>query len=305
MKKYLSLIRIPNLLIIILLQSILYYGILIPALEQQEINSVFSKFQFPLFIFITLLVTASGYIINDILDFDTDKINKPEKLIVDLSMTLKNAMIYYFTLVILGLLLSSWVAIDIEKPLFILLYILPILILYAYSKWLKKTLLTGNIVISLFSAGVPAIILIFELSGLKLLEKVNFTLYSEVITIFYGLIMFSFFVSLYREIVKDIEDVEGDRLISANTLPVKADIETSKFICGVLAIIILILLFYWLRLPLNDAPVKIYAIIAVIFPLSYSVFLLQKAVSKKDFHRLSTVLKLIMLTGILMTVFYI
>ncbi|MBK7096316.1 MAG: geranylgeranylglycerol-phosphate geranylgeranyltransferase [Saprospiraceae bacterium] len=305
MKAYISLIRIPNLIIIVLLQSVLYYGILMPAFHMTSISTVFTKLQYPVFVLITLLITAAGYIINDIVDLSTDTINKPQGIIIGKSVTIRNAYLYYCILLALGFVLSIWIAIEITKPFFILLYVIPVLLLYLYSKFLKKSFLAGNILVSLFSAGVPAIILVFEYQGLIFLKSENYSSYLTVLTIFSGLIVFSFFVSLYREVIKDIEDIEGDRIVSAKTLPVISGVETAKAFCGVLAILILLLLFYWLKQPISGTIVKVYTLFAIILPLFYSVWLLKMAVSKHDFHRLSTVVKLIMLMGILMILFYI
>ena len=118
------------------------------------------------------------------------------------------------------------------------------------------------------------------------------------------IMVFSFFISLYREIVKDIEDAEGDRQIRARTIPILTGVEIAKAICGVLAIVILILLFYWIKLPFNSIEVRVYILIAIILPLSYSVWLLRKAKSMTDLSKLSNVIKLIMLTGIAMLFFY-
>jgi 4-hydroxybenzoate polyprenyltransferase len=305
MKTYLALLRIPNLFIIVLLQSVLYYGILIPAFHENGIVPVFKNYQFPVFVFITLLITGSGYIINDILDFNIDSINKPQKILIGRKISVQKAYHFYGILVTSGCILSLLIAVTIHKPVFILLYIFPVLFLYFYSRSLKKTFIAGNVLVSLFSAGVPAIILIFEYPAIIILKSENYLSYNTIITIFSGLIIFSFFVSLYREVIKDIEDMDGDSIISAKTLPLKYGIESAKAFCGALAIVILILLFYWLKQPVNGTPVKIYTLLTVIIPLFYSVWLLRKAISKSDFHTISSVIKIIMLTGIFMVLFYI
>lgn len=304
MKYYLAILRIPNLAIIVLLQSVLYYGIILPALEANGIASLFSDIQFPLFVIVTLLITGSGYVINDILDFNADRINKPHKIIVGKNISFENAWRYYSILSMTGLILAFWIAIAIGKPVYIVFYLIPALVLYFYSRSLKKSFFTGNLLISLFSAGVSGIILFCEYSGVAVLKDIEALVYEKIILIFSGIMVFSFLVSLYREIVKDIEDREGDKLIFARTIPIVAGIEIAKGICGAIAIVVLLTLFYWIKLPFNSTAVSLYIIFAIILPLSYSVFLLRKASTREELTKLSNVIKLIMVSGIAMLFFY-
>ncbi|MGE5355189.1 MAG: geranylgeranylglycerol-phosphate geranylgeranyltransferase [Deltaproteobacteria bacterium] len=304
MKKYLALIRLPNLAIIVLLQSMIYYGILLPVFRHNNIEPVLGRAYFVFFILITLFVTASGYIINDIMDIEPDKINKPSKRIVGKSIEINHAKRIYFVFLITGFVLSIWVAIAVSRLEYLIFYIIPVILLYFYSTKFKTSFLSGNLIVSFFSAGVTAIIFIFEFPGLVILRAVNPVSYTELVSLFVALIVFSFLVSLLREIVKDIEDIEGDQYAGSGTLPVKAGVNTAKAVCGFISIVILILLFYWIKSPVSSQNVKIYTILALILPLTYAVWLLKNAETKKQFHKLSTVIKLIMLLGIMMVVFY-
>ena len=100
MYKKLSLFRLPNLMIIIIVQAAIFYGVLLPHLAKNSIFPVLNGFLFPVFIFITVLITAAGYLINDITDIEIDSINKPERMVIGKSLSLKNAWhLYYFMLV--------------------------------------------------------------------------------------------------------------------------------------------------------------------------------------------------------------
>ena len=275
-----------------------------PAFEANGITSLFKGFQFPIFIIVTLIITGSGFVINDILDFNADRINKPQKMTVGKSLSFENAWRYYFILILIGLILAFWIAFVVGRPEYIIFYVFPVLTLYYYSKSLKKSFFSGNLLIALFSVGVSGVILFCELSGLNVLKDSEPMVYERIIYIFSGIMVFSFFITLYREIVKDIEDIEGDKMISARTVPLVAGVEIAKGICGVLAIVVLILMFYWLKLPFNTTAVRVYIIFAIILPLSYSVFMLRKASSSLDLSKLSNVLKLIMFSGIAMLFFY-
>ncbi len=306
MSPYLRIIRIPNLIIVAVLQVALYFGILVPVLDTYGINLVLGTEYFILFIFTTMIITATGYVINDILDVKADQINKPSECIVGRDITEKNAYRYYIVLSLSGFLTALIIAIYINKINYILIYIVAVALLYLYSKYLKKQLLVGNIFVSLFSSFVPGIILIFELPGIKILNETENGSYHFIMDIFLGFMVFSFLVSMYRELVKDMEDIEGDMYIKAKTFPVVFGIELTKLLSGFITIIILISLFYWLKMDINVNRIylKIYVLLFVILPLFYSVFLLKKAETKSDFAKLSKIIKILMATGILILIFY-
>lgn len=304
MNKYISLLRVQNLLIVSVLMSILYYGLILPKFSYEGIGSVFNQVQYPLFMLITLIITGSAYIINDIFDISSDKINKPQKALIGNSISIKNAYRFYFILLFSGLVLSLWIAISINKFHYIFLYIFPVTFLYFYSRFFKKTFLAGNLLVSFFSMGVPAILIIFEYNGIELLKNKNQENYSFLISIFGAFMIFSFLMTLYREIIKDIEDIEGDKYLDANTIPLKMGVEAAKNITGFLAVFIVFMIFYWMKMPINNSMMKIYTLVAVILPLGYTVWLLKNANSKSDFHKISTLIKIIMLTGIGILYFY-
>lgn len=307
MISYLKLVRIPNLLIVGFLQLLLYYGILIPRFEKNHISPTLDGIYFVLLVIATIFITASGYVINDYLDIKIDKLNKPEKLIVTKEISKKNTLIFYWVIFAVGFIISLVIAIHINKIHYIILYLLSFLFLYFYSSYLKRKLLVGNVFVSAFSSFVLGIILLFEYPGLQKLKLVNSEDYIISIDIFIGFMIFSFFVSLYREIVKDIEDAKGDKIANANTIPIFFGVEVSKTICGMISIIVLALLFLWLKLDFNTGNLYlvIYMVLFVMLPLFYSVYLLKNASFKKDFNRLSGFIKLIMLSGIFLLFFYI
>lgn len=306
MLAYLKLIRIPNLTIVAILQAVLYFGILKPVFAAFGIGTVLNENYFVLFILTTLILTAAGYIINDILDVKADEINKPGKYVVGKDISEKKAYIYYIVMLITGLAISFIIAIHINKIHYIIIYLIAVALLYLYSKYFKKQFLCGNIFVSIFSAFVPGIILVFEFPGLVSLYKTDYSSFEFVMDIFIGFMAFSFFVSFYRELVKDMEDIEGDIIIKAKTFPVVLGIEMTKLLSGIISIIILILLFYWLKMDINYDKnyLKIYVLLFVVIPLFYSVFLLKKAETKFDFNKLSKVIKVIMVSGISILFFY-
>ena len=82
LKALLRLVRFPNLVIVALTQYLLYYGLLLPAFRQYSLEPALDGEHFSLLVAVTLLISAGGYVINDIVDFRIDLINRPDKVVI-------------------------------------------------------------------------------------------------------------------------------------------------------------------------------------------------------------------------------
>jgi 4-hydroxybenzoate polyprenyltransferase len=181
-----------------------------------------------------------------------------------------------------------------------------ILLLWFYSTNFKKQLLVGNVVISLLTAWV-ILILFFSKQPLQIKHLLSVG-HSEVrffrLTILYA--SFAFVISLIREVIKDMEDMEGDRRYGCRTLPIVWGVNAAKLFVAVWLVVLIaalvILQFY--VLPMGWWHSALYCLIAIIAPLIWILTQLFKSHTPADFHRLSTVIKFVMLTGILSMVFF-
>lgn len=97
-----------------------------------------------------MLIAAGGYIINDIIDYNTDIINKPQKTYFQNQIPTRYGKMYYYGVLLVGMLLSIYIAIKTNNLPLISLYPLACSILYIYSKKYKSSILVGNIIVSLF-----------------------------------------------------------------------------------------------------------------------------------------------------------
>ena len=311
---FLRLIRFPNLIIVALTQYLLQYYILLPKLKKVNLMPLLPDFEFFLLVFSTILIAAGGYIINDIEDVDIDRLNKPEKKqIVGRIYPLSISWKMYLFSIILGFMISIYLAFFIHNLAQILIYPAAVGMLYGYSKWWKRQPLIGNLVVSFFCAFVAWIVFYAE--------KINFIsekLYSVIarneanffsegtqqqgydflkIT-FGGYAVFAFISTLFREIIKDIEDVQGDKAGNCRTLPVVFGIEKSKkwaFTVG-LIFLSLVLIFSFI---LRGDWIKILILnLTISLPIIYALFLLIKSQKKEDFSFLSKLAKFIMLSGL-------
>ncbi len=307
MMPYIKILRIKNIVIVALVQSLFYYGIILPRLAKHEITPTLDYNIFPLFILVTVLITSGGNIINDIFDREIDKLNKPKKWYIGNSLSVKNAYLFYMFTVILGFVIALYIAIKISKLPFMALYFLAVYFLYLYSKYLKKTAFWGNILVSAFSAGVMVILLFFEWNTFEKLQYTSRNDYRVIVTVTIGLAIFSFLTSLLRELIKDIEDMEGDKVQGATTIPIIYGIQQSKIMSYILSFVSLMSLFSWIFLPINTDKLylKTYILTLLIPFLIYISVLIYKAGEKKDYGNLSSMLKIYMLCGILILFFYI
>lgn len=303
---FLRLIRLPNLIIVALTQYLLQYYILLPELKKVNLMPLLPNFEFFLLVFSTILIAAGGYIINDIEDVEIDKLNKPEKKqivgrIYPLSISWK---MYVFS-IILGFIISIYLALFIYNFVQILIYPTAIGMLYAYSKWWKRQPLIGNFVVSFFCAFVAWIVFYAEKINF-ISEKLHNVItsgtqqegYDFLKLTFVGYAVFAFISTLFREIIKDIEDVQGDKAGNCRTLPVIIGMDKSKkwaFVVGFIFLSLVIIFSFILR---GDWVKILILNLTISIPIIYALFLLVKSHRKEDFSFLSKLAKFIMLSGL-------
>ncbi|MEZ4909051.1 MAG: geranylgeranylglycerol-phosphate geranylgeranyltransferase [Saprospiraceae bacterium] len=304
--KYVRILRIPNLIIVALIQCLMYFGLLLPYFEKFGITPLLNHFNFALFVLDTLIITGAGYVINDIYDVEIDEINKP-KIIVGKHISVKNAWIYYYTFIILGFIISFFIAFKIDRLPYLTIYGFAVALLYFYSAKLKKSFLIGNILVSAFSSAVIAILLFVEKDGLSRLKFLSLSDFNFIVSIFIVYIIFSFIVSMSREIVKDIEDLEGDRFVNANTMPVVIGISKSKMIIQFYLLITAFVLSVVVgrEIYLNNYLFGILDFVLLFIPLCIIMIKLYKSKNKLDFHNVSTYIKVLMFLGLFVLFIYI
>ena len=301
----LKLIRFHNLIIVVLTQYLLQYFILVPALTKAELTPTLPYFPFSLLVLSTVLIAAGGYIINDIEDWQIDAINKPNKQIVGKSMTIASAYIYYAAFGILGLLISLYLAFYIHDLLQLLIYPTAVALLWAYSKYFKKTILIGNFIVSIFCAFVAGVIWYAERDNFRILLAKAPTEAGLVSQIFTNYLIFAFLTTLFREIIKDIEDTEGDKLNGCKTLPIVSGVKTAKTIAfGVTLIFLLFIAHLTIQETYANRYLQLFIFSTTISaPALYTIYTLTKAKTKQEYKNLSALAKVIMLSGLIYILF--
>nr|WP_315222821.1 geranylgeranylglycerol-phosphate geranylgeranyltransferase [uncultured Flavobacterium sp.] len=294
--KFLKLIRYQNLLMLAFMQVLFRYAFL----KLQNIPLALADWQYGLLILSTVLIAAAGYVINNIMDVASDTINKPKDVVIGKGITETAAYNIYITLNITGVAIGCYLSNLIMRPSFAVLFILIATLLYFYATALKQIMVVGNIVVALLLASSVVIIGVFDLFPATNSE--NQAQMASFFSILTDYALFAFMINLIREIIKDIEDVDGDYNQGLNTLPIAIGNRRAAIVTLGLAIFSFILLLLYCNKYFVENGlffVTFYAFAFVLAPLLYFIVKIYSAKSKKDFHHLSTVLKLILLFGIL------
>ena len=264
--KYLKLVRYQNLLLLAFMQLIFRFGFL----KMQNIYLSLADWQYGLLDLSTVLLAAGGYVINDIFDQATDSENKPNKVIVGKNISEAKAYNIYVALNITGVGIGFYLSNVIQKPGFVAIFIIIAATLYLYASSLKQMLLVGNIIVALLLSFSVIIIGIFDL--LPATYDGNQQLMSVMFRILLDYAIFAFIINFIREIVKDMEDVNGDYNQGMSTLPIALGIQrTGKVAFGLMALALLILLFYVNAnlMAFNLYFATVYALILVVGPLTF------------------------------------
>ncbi len=300
---FLRLIRWPNLVFIALTQVLFEYTVY-RGIYPMQLRYAGENEQFWCLLIASVLIAAAGYAINDYFDLNIDQVNKPNKVVVNVIINRRWVIIWHLFLSLTGLIFTFYALSSFKYWPLTLANILSVFLLLFYSTTLKKRLLTGNILISVLTAWV--ILIIF-------FSKNNFwgsdgtdVLYARFFRVAAIYSCFAFIISLVREVVKDMEDVEGDRRYGCKTMPIVWGMNASKVFVAVWLIVLMaalgIIVFYLLHFGWWWA--VMYSIALIFLPLVWVFVKLSTARSSKNFHQLSAVVKLVMLSGILSMLLY-
>ncbi|MBK9390905.1 MAG: geranylgeranylglycerol-phosphate geranylgeranyltransferase [Bacteroidetes bacterium] len=316
MKAFLTLIRWQNLLIVILTMILMRYMVIEPVLSKVGVilqqgtgaeipmTLQFSLFNFILLVAATVFITAGGYVINDYFDIRTDLINKG-KVIVGTRIERRQAMMLHNIFNLAGVALGFYISWRSGYFMMGIMFLIVSGLLYFYSASYKRQFLIGNVIIAILTALVPLIVGFYEWPALYQFYSVNAIRMPEIDFIFYwigGFALFAFMTTLTREIIKDIEDYEGDIAYGRNTVPVIAGIITSKYISAGLIVITIAMLYLVWYLFLFDNYTLIYISAFIVMPLLFVIITIFRSTDRKQMHSASRMMKIVMLSGILYSV---
>ena len=299
MVHFLNLIRYKNLLMLVLVQVVIKYALFKPF----QIDTSLTRLEFYLLILATICIAAAGNIINDIQDVHIDKINKPKQVLIGKKITEKTGYNYYLILNILGVCIGFYLANSIGKPSFAALFIVFSGLLYLYATFLKSIAIVGNVVVSFLVAMSIIIVGLFDL--FPAITETNRASQSAIFSILLEYAFFAFLMTFNREIIKDIQDMNGDKNGGLQTLPILLGKKRTAKVALFLTIITIgVLIFYIYTYLYKQQLLLLYFLILVIGPLIYVSIKVYAAEKRSEFKQVSDLLKLIMLFGILSLALY-
>ena len=291
---FLRLIRFPNLLMIAVTMLLVKYFLFAPF----DIAVTLNPFEFLLLVISMISLAAAGNIINDIHDVETDAINKPGKQLIGKEISETAAYNWFIGLNILGVGLGFYLSNLIGRPAFTALFIIPSALLYLYANQIKKTILVGNLVVSIMVGMIVVMVGIFDL--LPAITPENKSTQRVIFSILVDYGIFAFLINFLREMVKDQEDIRGDYNTGMQTLPVVLGKErTNKIIFFIALLPIAGVLYYIYEYLYENRLAVAYVLFLILGPLLYFLVKILNASSKKHFRRLSLLLKLVLAFGLL------
>ncbi len=315
MKHYLRLIRAENLLIVAVTMYLMRYMIIAPSLYYRfqpffdvKLELQLSHIHFALLVFATVLISAAGYVINDYFDRKIDLFNRPERVIVTKHIPRRKAMMLHWIFNSLAIIIAGYLSYHIGHYKLTMIFVFSAGMLWFYSTSFSKELIVGNVIVALLTAMVPMLVVMYDLPPLYNVYRykvdmigINFNSIVYDIGVFAA---FAFVTTMVREIIKDMEDVEGDQSSGRNTLPIAAGMLASKAIVTFLVAVTItgIAICVWNYVPFRLA--YIYSSVMLIAPSLVLTWLVWKAKTVREFFIASLLQKCIMLAGLLFSVLY-
>ncbi|GGD83962.1 geranylgeranylglycerol-phosphate geranylgeranyltransferase [Planktosalinus lacus] len=296
---FLNLIRVKNLLFIVLVQVL----IKITLFDQLEYSTALSYFDFAILTFATVCIAAGGYIINDIYDVAIDCVNKPLKVIVGNKISQNTAHYIYLVVTSVGVLAGFYLSNLIERQFLAGLFIILAALLYLYASFIKKILLAGNLLVALLVAMSIIILGLFDL--FPVINTENREVFTNAFTLILAYALFAFLLTLLREIVKDLEDINGDKNGERKTIPIVLGRKRTGILLFFMCVIIVFSVLFYMYQELYRFPyAMLYFLFLIIGPLLYFCIKILSTNTKTGYAKLASIPKLVMLFGILSLLLY-
>jgi 4-hydroxybenzoate polyprenyltransferase len=322
---FLRLIRIGNLLVIGLTLGIFHYYLqgltswsnyLVLPLPNQfgslsnDIVDPFFEQNFVLLLISTILIAAAGNIINDYFDVKSDRVNKPDKVIIGVHIKRRWAIVFNWTFNSVAFLISLYLSWKMQNIWLIIIPFISMNILWFYSMYYKRKFLVGNVLIAALTGILP--FYVYELHFNTLLHPDSWfnSMLDDYIFIY---CFFAFSYNFIREIVKDMADIKGDLKLYSKTLPIVLGIRKTKIVLTILyTLTIFPLVFYIVAAfgefsndlyDINQQLIFIGLLVLVVISTLISFIILLKFNQPKKYLLASNLLKLAMLFGLVSPLF--
>lgn len=221
---------------------------------------------------------GAGNIINDIIDKDADKINHPERQIPSGSLSIKEALIEYLLLVIAACIIAIYI-----NYTALLVVILTSFLLFLYSNRLKRIPLFGNVTVAYMTG------LAFIYGGIAVGNPRGAVIPA----------IFAFLINLVRELVKDMQDIIGDTKAGVKTFPVQFGLNLTKHFISFFTILLITATVVPFVYRIYNIEFFVIVMVIVNPLLVYFIKLMYSSESSDTLNKISNLLKLDMLFGLI------
>lgn len=311
-RDYLMLVRWQNLLMTAIVLFVMEKCVATPILCAAYFGEQLPWWLLTLLMLATVLITAGGYVINDYFDVKIDQINRPDRLIVTRSVTKPEAMRLFQVLTAAGIVCGIVASICLRSWVTAVIFVFVPGLLWFYSASYKRQFLVGNLIIALAAALCPLLIAIANVAWLKhLYGDVNgidvlslTTLPHDLYMWIGGFAAFAFWGTFIREIIKDMQDVTGDRELECHSLPVVLGEPATKGIVTALLLAMAgaIVWLAWWVIPFPNGWNSLharYVVLGLLVPIACELWLLWSARIPSDYRTAQSVMKFVLLMGVL------
>jgi len=276
-------------------------------------NELFGTTSLPFILLVisTVLIAAGGNIINDYFDIKADRVNKPERQIIGIHVKRRSAILAHWVINFIAFTIGVYLTWRMSSFLYLFIHLFSINILWFYSMKGKRLFLSGNILIAALTATVPVLVglyfhQVFE-NETPHLDQFSFSLDSNIHYIYYltiGLGIFAFILNLAREIIKDMEDIEGDKKLPAKTIPIVLGLQKSKYISAFILSGVSICTLYICLTTSNLTVMEILPVVISLLIVALCIILVLVSQTKKDFRRINGLIKMAMAFGLLIPIYW-
>lgn len=301
------LVRLPNLVFMVAFQCLLRYGLVLPMLAEAGVEPRLSAFQFAMLVVATVGIAAGGNAINDYFDVEADRVNKPARVVVGTTVDRRAALLTHVTTTLAGLFAGVYLSYILRRPAFLLLFVsLPVL-LWFYSTHFKKQILVGNLLVALLVALTGYMVVSVEFAAL---DRVHAATGEPPLSWIWYIVcaysIFAFISNLGREMIKDMEDKEGDAQAGCHTLVIElGDTYSKTVITLVEAVLIAGCTMALAAVPdcIDATAPTAYFVALIVIPTVALCAMLWRGRTPHDYHRVATLSKVIMAAGMLSILF--
>lgn len=294
------LVRLPNLVAVVVFQVLLQYGLIVPKLRAVGAPEGLGTGLFVLLVVATVCIAGGGNAINDYFDVTADRVNRPGRVVVGGDVCRREALLVHVVLTLVGVFAGGYVSFVLRREAFLLMFVGVPMVLWFYSTHFKRQFLVGNVVVALLVALTGYIVVSADFTAIDRVAGGPDTGREPLSGIWYmvcGYCMFAFLTNLGREIIKDMEDAEGDRAQGCHTLVIDLGERYSKVVVTLIEVFTVVMMGVaaW---EVSGVALRVYICVALILPTLGLVVGVWRCRTNRDYHRVSVLSKVIMMLGV-------